>query len=110
MNVVAAEGELRLPPSEAAQWFGVGCDANTSNGAQCADSHIVLARVYDKALSQSEVDGLWNEVAEKAKVPVADLLDVQFTKEGGAVDISPMQNEVQVISPNNKIETYYNKY
>lgn len=110
MNVVAAEGELRLPSSEAAQWFGIGCDANTSNGAQCADSHIVLARVYDKALSQSEVDGLWNEVAEKAKVPVADLLDVQFTKDGQAIDISPMKNEVQVVSPTNKIETYYNQY
>ena len=110
MNVVPAVGELRLPPNEKAQWFGVGCDANAGNGAQTANSHVVIARVYDKALSESEVDGLWNEVAEKAQVPVADLLDVQFTKDGGAVDISPMKNEVQVVSPDNKIETYYNAF
>ena len=108
MNVVDAKGDLVLPGKIAAQWFGIGCDANGGNGAQCADSHIVLARVYDKTLTQSEVDGLWNQVAEKAQVPVADVLDVKFTKDGQAVDASPMKNEVQVVSPTNKIETYYN--
>lgn len=110
MNVVDAKGDFRLPSNEKAQWFGIGCDANTGTGGQAVDSHVAIARVYDKALTASEVDGLWNEVAQKSQLPVADLLDVQFTKDGGAIDVSPMKNEVQVISPTNKIETYYNPY
>lgn len=110
MNTVAAVGNLRLPPSQLAQWVGIGCDANAGTGAQAANSHVAIARIYDKALDASEVDGLWNTVAESAKVPVADLLDVKFTEDGSAVDVSPMKNTVEVVSPTGKIDTYYNMY
>lgn len=110
MNTVAAVGNLRLPPNQLAQWVGIGCDANTGTGGQTANSHVAIARIYDKALDASEVDGLWNAVAESAKVPVADLLDVKFTADGSAVDVSPMKNTVEVVSPTGKIDTYYNEY
>ena len=110
MNTVDAKGDFHFPSNQAAQWFGIGCDATTGSGGQACDSHVAIARVYGKALSQSEVDGLWQQVAEKAQVPVADLLDVQFTGDGSARDISPMQNAVEVVSPTGKIDTYYNPY
>lgn len=107
-NTVAAEGEFRFPSNQAAQWFGIGCDANTSSGAQVADNHIAIARIYDKALTASDVDALWNNVSELAAVPEADLLDVRFTADGGAEDVSPMKNPVEIVSPTGKIDTYYN--
>ncbi len=41
-------------------------------------------------------------------VPKADILDVVFNSDGTAVDISPMQNEVQVIGQS-AIEVYFNE-
>lgn len=108
MNEVPAAGDLRLPPNKLAQWVGIGCDANTSTGGPAADSHIAIARIYDKPLTASEVDALWEEVAEKSQLPVADILDVKFNADGTAEDISPMKNKVEVVSENGKLDTYYN--
>lgn len=107
-NTVAADGDLHLPSAEASQWIGIGCDANNSSGEMMANSHIAIARIYGKALSASEIDALWNQVDSLAAVPVADLLDVHFTADGGAEDVSPMKNDVQIVSPDGKIDTYYN--
>ena len=41
-------------------------------------------------------------------VPKADILDVVFNSDGTAIDISPMQNEVQVIGQS-AIEVYFNE-
>lgn len=41
--------------------------------------------------------------------PKADLLDVVFTANGSAVDVSPMQNQVDIFSPDDTLETVYNE-
>lgn len=59
-NAVDAEGELVLPKANS-QWFGVGCDAGPS--AQLGwNGDVVLARVYDAALTEDEVSKLWEDV------------------------------------------------
>lgn len=107
-NVVDAPGEFQFPSNLAAQWVGIGCDANTSNGAQSGNWTIVRERIYDKALDQYEAEALWEEIADKAETPKADVLDVVFQKNGTAVDVSPMKNIVETISPVDTISTYYN--
>lgn len=59
-NAVDAEGEWVLPKANS-QWFGVGCDAGPS--AQLGwNGDVVLARVYDAALTEDEVGKLWEDV------------------------------------------------
>lgn len=59
-NAVDAEGEWVLPKANS-QWFGVGCDAGPT--AQLGwNGDVVLARVYDAALTEDEVGKLWEDV------------------------------------------------
>lgn len=107
-NVVDAPGDFKFPANMAAQWVGIGCDANTSNGAQSGNWTIVRERIYDKALDQYEAEALWEEIADKTETPKADVLDVVFKADGTAEDVSPMKNTVETISPENAVPTYYN--
>lgn len=104
-NTVDASGTY-VVASSGSRWVGIGCDANNGNGQQTADSHVAIARIYSEPLTQSDVDGLWEEVADKAQAPEADLLDVQFNADGSATDISPMKNTVQTVGAP---ETYYSE-
>ena len=67
---------------------------------------MVIARIYDKPLKDTEVKLLWNDIEKLQKKPVADILDVVFKTDGTAEDISPMKN---VITTNNSgaLSTYY---
>lgn len=76
-NAVDAEGELVLPKANS-QWFGVGCDAGPS--AQLGwNGDVVLARVYDAALTEDEVGKLWEDVKRYEDNASATLVDnVQY--------------------------------
>lgn len=72
-GTVDAAGDFKFA-SAGSVWFGIGCDADASNGGQAWAGNIVLARVYDKVLSQSEITALWNKVS----VPVVPDLITNF--------------------------------
>lgn len=76
-NAVDAEGEWVLPKANS-QWFGVGCDAGPS--AQLGwNGDVVLARVYDAALTENEVNKLWEDVKHYEDNASATLVDnVQY--------------------------------
>lgn len=76
-NAVDAEGEWVLPKANS-QWFGVGCDAGPS--AQLGwNGDVVLARVYDAALTEDEVGKLWEDVKRYEDNASATLVDnVQY--------------------------------
>lgn len=42
------------------------------------------------------------------EAPVADLLDIRFNADGSVTDASPMHNNVEIVSPDNKVNTTYN--
>ena len=76
-NTVAADGDLVLPKANS-QWFGVGCDSGPS--AQLGwNGDVVLARVYDAALNDNEVEQLWEDVKRYEDNAGATLVtDVQY--------------------------------
>ena len=63
-NEVDAGGTFNLP-SSGSQWFAVGCDAAPSAGTNAWAGDIVTARVWDKALTQANVDSLWAIVRDQ---------------------------------------------
>ena len=103
-NTVDTEGNFIFPVN-GSDWFAIGCDAGPT--AQLGWSgDVVIARIYDKPLKDTEVKLLWNDIEKLQKKPVADILDVVFKTDGTAEDISPMKN---VITTNNSgaLSTYY---
>ena len=76
-NTVAADGELVLPKANS-QWFGVGCDSGPS--AQLGwNGDVVMARVYDAALTDDDVEKLWEDVKRYEDNAGATLVtDVQY--------------------------------
>ena len=64
---VAAAGSFGFPPKTEAHWFCIGGDAHPSGAAQfCLTGEIVVARMYDHALSRDEAYRLY-EKAEQSK-------------------------------------------
>ena len=65
----SANGELTLP-SSGRTWFGIGGDPASATTAQSAwKGDVVIARIYDKALSEKEVTLLWNEIKDFTPSP-----------------------------------------
>ena len=62
------DGEGELPgsfhfPNKGCGWFGIGGDPSTNNNSTNAwQGDIVIARVYNDALTSEEVSSLWNDV------------------------------------------------
>ena len=62
------DGQVELPgsfhfPNKGCGWFGIGGDPSTNNRSTNAwNGDIVIARVYNDALTADEVTGLWNDV------------------------------------------------
>lgn len=65
---VNAVGEFKLP-SEGSNWFGIGADPTGNNGQAAWKGNIVIARAYDKALNQQEVNKLWDQVKSYKEDP-----------------------------------------
>ena len=62
-------------PSAGSCWFGIGCDPNgASDGANAWTGNIVLARIYDKPLSDQEVGALWQSVSVLQEYAVPDMV------------------------------------
>ena len=128
-NTVDAQGELVFP-SDGANWFGIGCDANPNGiGEQGGNWEVVRTRIYDNPLTTQNVAALWNDVSPQLKAandsvadaiaeeqipvvdaPVADVLDVVFNADGTAEDVSPMHNEVGTHAGDGLVTYYNNTY
>jgi glycerophosphoryl diester phosphodiesterase len=82
-SYIYVDGELKASAStggnfnmqsSAYQWFGIGADAGSS-GQSCWKGDVVLARIYDKALTASDVTLLWDQV--KNRTPGAGHIGVR---------------------------------
>lgn len=61
-NEIEAMGEFIQPSSPSARWFCVGGDSCSSDYAESAwNGDVVIARVYDAALRDSDVAELWRK-------------------------------------------------
>ena len=60
-NTIDAPGDFRFAAS-GNNWFCVGGDPNGSSGHQSWNGDVVIARVYDKPLTQADVTNLWDKV------------------------------------------------
>lgn len=94
------------------QWFGIGCDPGGSKGEQAWHGDVVLARIYDSALTEYDAKALYDELTtpeeepEEVELPKAAVLDLVFNADGTATDISAMGNEVKTVA-SDKLYTYY---
>ncbi len=61
-GAAAARGELVFPSSTSYQWFGIGADPGGANtGSNCFKGDIVVARIYDDALTSEQVQQLYEQ-------------------------------------------------
>ena len=106
-----AKGNLRHA-ADNSQWFGIGCDPGGDKGEQAWHGDVVLARIYDNALTAYDAKALYDRLAagekepEETELPKAGVLDIVFNPDGTATDMSPMANEVETIA-SDRLYTYY---
>lgn len=102
-NEIDISGSNYIQTKEGARFFCIGGDAcvpggNKTTGVQNGiNGRIVLARIYDDALTAEQAALLYKavEVTEPDPMPKADLLDVVFDADGTAKDVSPMGFNVE---------------
>lgn len=74
VNTISAAGNY-FPVSDKANWFCIGGDSNTkatpTNGF---NGEIVLTRIYDKPLDDTEINNLWYGVKPGIENPVDELV------------------------------------
>ncbi|MCM1110371.1 MAG: hypothetical protein NC336_04135 [Clostridium sp.] len=115
---VDAPGDM-IQAAADCQWFGIGCDPGVNKGEQAWHGDVVMARIYDIALTEYDVDALYAEAANSAAeeperpaepvaLPPANILDIRFNEDGTATDLSAMANEVITVA-SDKLHTYYNE-
>ena len=76
LNDVAADFKFA---SAGSNWFCIGGDSDANNGGNGWVGEVVLARAYDKPLTQTEVDNLWSEISELQEDAQVELVtDVNF--------------------------------
>ncbi|MDR1517273.1 MAG: hypothetical protein LBS52_04115 [Dysgonamonadaceae bacterium] len=56
-----APGDYR-PSSATSNWVGIGGDPGGANFTNCFIGRIVIARIYDRPLTDTEVTALWNQL------------------------------------------------
>ena len=87
-NTVNAPGNFRFA-NAGCNWFCVGGDADPNGGGQGWKGDVVIARAYDKALTQMEVTALWNKLQSETGIgmiaPVAAPIGI-FRLDGVRVD------------------------
>ena len=107
----AAKGNFRHAAANS-QWFGIGCDPGGDKGEQAWHGDVVLARIYDSALTAYDAKALYDNLLadekdpEETVLPKADVLDIVFNADGTATDISAMANDVTTV-PSDRLYTYY---
>lgn len=113
---VAASGNYGFPKADA-QWLGIGADPQTATSGQNGfEGTILVARMYDKALTRDEAYLLYDQLEKRKEqnrpdpevtLPVADLFDVEFGEDGAATDVSASAQPI--LQGETKAETYYNE-
>ncbi len=75
-NTVDAVGDMVLPKANS-RWFAIGCDSGPSEQLGWSGD-VVLARIYDAALTPDDVQSLWSDVQNMENNAPAQLVsDVQ---------------------------------
>lgn len=102
---VAASGAFGFP-KDVAQWIGIGADPQTdTNGQNGLDGMILVARMYERALTRDEVYVLYQELEKRKEetpdepevtLPVAGVLDATFNADGTVTDASAHQGTFTV--------------
>jgi glycerophosphoryl diester phosphodiesterase len=67
-NTQTTSGDFKFA-STGSHWFGIGADASNSSAQACWKGDAVFTRVYDKALTDSEVTLLWEQIKDSAPGP-----------------------------------------
>lgn len=57
-NTVSAPGDLKLATAKSV-WWGIGCDANTTNGGNAFTGKVAVARAFDAPLNADQVKALY---------------------------------------------------
>lgn len=102
-NEIDISGSNYIPAKDGANFFCIGGDAcvpggNKTTGVQNGiNGRIVLARIYDDALTAEQAERLYKavDVTQPSPMPKADLLNVVFKADGTAEDVSPMNFSVE---------------
>ncbi|MBQ8863210.1 MAG: hypothetical protein IJ014_00505 [Rikenellaceae bacterium] len=75
------EGDLVLPSGASYQWFGIGTDpAGAATGSNCLKGDVVVARIYDSAMTPEQVAQLYAQSAPVGELPTESfaIKDVAF--------------------------------
>ncbi len=73
-------GSLRLSDQNTAHWIAIGGDASTTSSIEKPfRGEIAMVRMYSKALSNSEVSALYQQVENRKKLSNAELLNKLLT-------------------------------
>lgn len=72
---VPATGEFVFPGAH--KWFGIGADTGV-NGENAWNGDVVVARVYDQALTDEDVRNLYNDARAEYPQNTVNIQDVQF--------------------------------
>lgn len=76
---VDAEGEFVFPTSRTAQWFCIGGDSSTGNYSKNAwNGDVVVARIYDAVLRDSDIQGLWQNANHDFSEIAIDLKNLMY--------------------------------
>ena len=98
VDEIAVSGNVGFP-ADGVDWIGIGADAKSATKGQFGyDGDILVANMYNKAVTRDEVYWMYKYVNDKktngykptpgTAAPVADLFDLQFNDDGTATDIS----------------------
>lgn len=78
-GTVDAKGDLRLPTSSSAHWFGIGADASPNSGQSAWYGDVVIARIYDQVLTAENVAELYAKVrVEQEGGDLISLKNIQY--------------------------------
>src|SRR5574344_76308 len=85
---IYVDGELKgtanaagnfVPASGASsQWFGIGVDSDASAGQSAWKGDVVIARVYDSALSEKQVQALYSRVKKDQNIQAISITNVSY--------------------------------
>lgn len=75
VNELEAAGTYKQASAKA-RWFAIGCDASGSDSGEIGwKGDVVMARIYDKPLTEEEVLALWENVEQYEAIPVKDMVE-----------------------------------
>jgi glycerophosphoryl diester phosphodiesterase len=73
-----ASGNFVPASGTASQWFGIGVDSDASTGQSAWQGDVVIARVYDAALSAKQVEALYSKVKKEQNGQVISISSLSY--------------------------------